>query len=314
MDLVSAFRQTGGTPLAFGSEFKPPIFLQPLLRHHPFWNKINTALTTGVQTPLSPQSDATRRSCLPLAITRGNHKSAKDLPDVLRTLLGEEVQQGFALPLPVAAAFHLPNCWLAPLGIVSQNTIDAKGQVIPKLRLTHDLSWNYPPGLSPNARLQQQRLSPTVFGHCFSRILHYIADLRHRHPSRPIYLMKTDWSKAFRRLHGSSADSASSCCLVDDQIFLLFTRLTFGGGGNPSQFSDFSETTCDLINALQRCSSFDPEKYLHHLPLLVPDKSPLADHQPFSPAFPLSIQLEMNDFGKAENFLDDSIGIVADLV
>ena len=313
LDLERAFQEAGGTCLAYGSEFKPPEILQPLLQYHPFWTNILTALSKGVQTPQAHQSEQTRRRSVTEAIARGNHKSAASQPNLLQTLLADEVRFGFSLPLPTDKAIMIPDCWLSPLGIATQSTIDDRGSIIPKFRLTHDLSWNYPSGASPNSRLLPDKLSPVTFGHCLSRILHYIVDVRCRHPKTPIYLMKVDWSKAFRRLHASAPDAAGSSCLVDDDIFLLSLRLTFGGASNPSRFSDFSQSSCDLVNALQRCPDVDPEAYLHLLPLPVPPKNPLPPTFPFGQARQLSVTLATNDFGSAENFLDDGIGIVPDL-
>jgi hypothetical protein len=139
-DLETAIQMEGGTALQYGSEFKPSSILRPLLQHHPFWPKIERHLTTGVESSMTHQSEQVRRRAVAEALLRGNHKSARDNPERLMSLLRDEAHDGFGLPLPTTHAASIPDCWLAPLGIQLQDTIDAMGRIIEKTRLTHDLS------------------------------------------------------------------------------------------------------------------------------------------------------------------------------
>jgi hypothetical protein len=49
----------------------------------------------------------------------------------------EEVKQGFAIILPVQIALLISNASIAPLGIHKQSTINKKGEIVLKLRMTH---------------------------------------------------------------------------------------------------------------------------------------------------------------------------------
>ena len=126
-DLDLALRSSGGTTLRYGSEFKPIPTLALLLQNHPLWGNIQSALTNGVTYPLQRITCHERRRDIKEAIQRGNHKSAKDRPEILVDLLSSDVRSGFALPIPIYSVYQIPDLVLAPLGIASQSSIDSDG-------------------------------------------------------------------------------------------------------------------------------------------------------------------------------------------
>ena len=67
-DLEKVIQIEGGTPLQFGSEFKPPVILELLLGTHPLWNNIRSALTKGIQYPLARITCQDRRRDITAAI------------------------------------------------------------------------------------------------------------------------------------------------------------------------------------------------------------------------------------------------------
>jgi hypothetical protein len=228
-------------------------------------------------------------------------------------LLTLDVHSGFALPLPKRAIFKIPDAVLAPVGIANQLTISDNGEVIAKDRLTHDQTFKFGPDKSLNNRMKMREVIPVVFGWCLSRLLHYIVDLQRHHPSTKIFLMKTDWNRAFRQGHLSAPDAATSSCLATVETFLLSLPMTFGGRANPNEWSNISESACDLVNALQTLPDFHPELYLHLTPAKIPTKSPLNKDNPFRQAGHLSVDIKQNDCGKSDIYLDDNIGIAPDL-
>jgi hypothetical protein len=220
-DLDAAIKAEGGTALRYGSEFKPPSILSLLLQNHPLWDSISSSLSNGIQYPLDRITCHARRRSIQQAIDRGNHKSARDQPDKLMDLLTSGVHSGFSLPLPTRAVFKIPDVALASVGISNQLTINDGGEVTTKDRLTHDQTFEFGTEKSLNNRVRMDIVNPVVFGWCLSRILHYIVDLRRRHPSTKIFLAKTDWNRAFRRGHLSAPDAAASSCLETPETFLL---------------------------------------------------------------------------------------------
>jgi hypothetical protein len=286
--------------------------LELLLRTHPLWPSIRKALTKGVQYPLARISCQDRRRDIAEALSRGNHKSAQHRPEKLVELLTSDVSSGFALPIPTSAAYKIPDLVIAPVGIASQTTINEKGELTDKDRLTHDQTFQFKSGKSLNSRVDKEALTPVLFGHCFQRLLHYIIAVRIRHPTTRIYMLKTDWNRAFRRASLSAPDAAASSCLATNDIILLSLRMTFGGRPNPSCWSDFSEAACDLINALQTLPHLDLAEFRQLIPAPIPEKKPLPNNVPFATAKALSVDIEPNDCGKADNYIDDAIGIVPD--
>jgi hypothetical protein len=161
--------------------------------------------------------------------------------------------------------------------------------------------------------MRMSEVNPVVFGWCLSRLLHYIVNLQRRHPSSKIFLMKTDWNQAFRQGHLSAPNAAVSSCLATPETFHFSLRMIFGGRANPSEWSNISESACNLVNALQTLPNFHPESYLHLIPETIPTKSPLDKDIHFKQAGHLSVNIEENDCGKSDIYLDDNIGIAPDL-
>jgi hypothetical protein len=228
-------------------------------------------------------------------------------------LLTSDVQSGFALPQPTRAIFKIPGAVLAPVGIANQITISNDGEVIAKDWLTHDQTFTFGPKKALNNQMRMSEVHPVVFGWCLSRLLHYIVDLQRRHPSTKIFLMKTDWNRAFRQGHLSAPDAAASSCLATTKTFLLSLWMTFGGRANPSKWSNVSESACDLVNALQTLPNFHPESCLHLIPAKIPTKFSLDKDIPYIQAGHLSVDIEHNDCGKSDIYLDDNIGLPPNL-
>mmetsp|Transcript_8977 Transcript_8977/g.25218 ORF Transcript_8977/g.25218 Transcript_8977/m.25218 type:complete len:170 (+) Transcript_8977:1102-1611(+) len=88
------------TPLSMGSEFRPACVLEPLLGQHPLWYRIRSLLTVGSIWALDPIDNTERLQGVMDNIERGNHKSARDRPDVLRQQIIDDVTHGFALSHP----------------------------------------------------------------------------------------------------------------------------------------------------------------------------------------------------------------------
>ena len=308
LNLASALASQRHTPLEFGSEFRSTALLQPLFHFHPLWPRVHTCLTQGVDYPLSPIPDNQRQLDLTLAIQRGNHKSASSQPIVVKELLHKEVIRGWQLPLPPHCLHQLPGAVVAPLGLVSQFTINEQGKQVSKHRLTHDQSFNFSPENSVNFRVLHESLTTCRYGTALRRFIHFIVDVRRRHPTTPILLTKLDFKAAYRRLHCASPTAVQAIVVVD-HMALLALRLTFGGAPNASIWSDVSELTCDACNILSRCATWNPtttpqlqsphqSKYVR-TPNFVYPSVPLARAQP------LVVQVHSDNHPYTDCYLDD---------
>ncbi len=197
-DLDKAIRAQDSSQVMYGSEFKHPKYLEKLLHDHPHWKHLKKILLQGATFPLIPISDIDRQRDLIYHLNRGNHKSAINNQHTLDKLIEEDITRGFALPLPIQLYKLLPNASIAPLGCQEQETINKHGEKIPKFRMTHNQSFLGPSGLSVNLRVDKTQLPPCMYSFVLSRILHYIADLRRRHPLKKIFLCKFDLDAAYR--------------------------------------------------------------------------------------------------------------------
>ena len=157
----------------------------------------------------------------------------------------------------------LPGCEVAPLGVASQWTIGEDESRQPKLRLTHDQSFNATKGQSRsvNDRVLTDNLMPAHFGRALMQFLHYVCQLRRLFQNERLLITKVDCNSAYRRVH-LQAETALKVCTVITGTLLVALRLTFGGAPNPSQWSDVSETAVDLANNLVRRDDWwDPAKW-----------------------------------------------------
>jgi hypothetical protein len=182
LNVQHALENQKHTQMEFGSEFRSVHLLELLAGNHPLWPRLKRWLLEGAEFPLTPISEDDRHSDLTMALIRGNHKSATTAIERVQCLLHKEVQRGWQLPLPPEKLTLLPGAVVAPLGLVSQATINDRGEVIPKDRITHDQSFNFSARNSVNSRVILDSLTPCRYGTALRRLLHYIVDVRRRHP------------------------------------------------------------------------------------------------------------------------------------
>jgi hypothetical protein len=111
--------------------------------------------------------------------------------------------------------------------------------------------------MSVNGRVQKDKLNSLFYGGCMSRLLHYILDIRLRHPVVPILGGKSDFKAAYRRvsLHG---DIAAKCAIMYKELAIPSMRLTFGGSPCPTEFCPISELCANLANDLLHCKEWNP--------------------------------------------------------
>jgi hypothetical protein len=131
-DLESIILQQHPSQLSYGSEFRDPNLLEELLGQHPIWPRLKSILSEGAHFPLEEISSEERETDLVFHASRGNHKSASKNIEILRDIVKEDVERGFAIPLPVTALHFLKGASLAPLGCVQQSSIDMLGNRVVK--------------------------------------------------------------------------------------------------------------------------------------------------------------------------------------
>jgi hypothetical protein len=218
--------------ISYGSEFHPSCVLERLLIDHPLWPRLKRILDEGASFPLQDISEPIRQIDLKFHLDRGNHKSLSKYSEFITPVITEDIERGFALPLPLDVPHRLKGASIAPLGCHKQLTIDDKGAAIPKYRLTHDQSFPGPSGLSVNTRVKKDLLPPIMYSYVLSRLLHYIVSSRLRYPTTKIFLCKVDLDAAYRCCNMSSTTSLESSTIFEG-LLLVALCLTFGGSPCP---------------------------------------------------------------------------------
>ena len=104
---------------------------------------LSTSVERGSNWTLEDLKDVGCREELPEALTFRNHKGATSKPEVLRNLVQIDVKNAYGLVIPIKSLVDIPGALVAPMNIMCQNTIEENGNIIPKDRLTHDLSFKW---------------------------------------------------------------------------------------------------------------------------------------------------------------------------
>ena len=307
-DMTKVINEFQDSHIGYGSEFRAPSILEPLLIRSPFWPEVKKSLTSGAKYPLTRINNRQRIADLHDAIRRGNHKSAKENNSILSNIVSNEVSCGFQLPTTVDSLFHIPHTVIAPYGLVSQQSINEHGEIIEKFRNTHDQSFKYSSGKSVNDRVKQEELTDLFYGDALLRTLHYIHNLRFHHPSTPILIGKYDFKSAYRRLTTWGHTSAASTTIIDG-IAYISLRLTFGGSPCPPLWCSISELITDLANDILECKEWDPSSTHSPHHTKVPSPKLLMATEAFGKARPSDVNIPLRTCGKVDCFIDDLIQV-----
>ena len=200
------------------------------------------------------------------------------------------------------------------MNIADQNGINERGEIVQKKRLTHNQSCEFQSGTSVNSRTIKDNLQDVMYGPCLLQIVHLIVDYRRQFPNKKILLSKIDFKSAYRRSH-LQAKTAIQTVTQYTPMNLAFVslRLTFGGSPNPNIWGEVSETATDLANALLACDEWNPEDLHSPLQHMIPPPSNEKDLRPFEPALSTAVQINTNDSGQVDCYIDDLTTVAVDM-
>jgi len=312
LDLDRFIRHHHPSQISFGSEFKPTSSIEPLLGDHPLWPRLKEILLNGATFPLLEMSEEDRAMDIDFHKNRGNHKSLSKYATFINPIISEDIERGFALPLPLNILEKITKASLAPLGCHKQTTIDMNGKTVPKYRLTHDQSFPGPSGKSVNLRVRKDLLPPIMYSSVLSRLLHYIVNIRFRLPNVKIFICKVDLDAAYRRCSLSSSTSWESMTIFDGLV-LVALRMTFGGSPCPHLWGVISETIADLANVILHNPFWDYNELYDPLSDTIEHPDSLPDAIPFHQAKELAVSLPDNLDGYVDIYIDDNLGVVPDI-
>ena len=312
--LAASLESQRDSTVGYGSEFRDEATLSHLFARHPNWNRMIEILRHGSKWPLEPLDEDKRQADVAEALAFGNHKGASLQPELLKKLVSKDVHYGYCLPLPLAKATKIPSILIAPMNIQKQNTINEYGQIAPKDRLTHDQSYKWSSGTSVNSRVITEELLPCMFGACIRRIVNWTVSARRLFPNLPILASKIDYKSAFRRMHLNAETASQTCTMLPEFGLLLnWLRLSFGGKPCPYMWGVFSESICDLANAILFNDDWDPFDLLAPNQPLVPPRTLLDDDIPFCAGAELIVEIPIDPRGSHDVYIDDVILLTVDI-
>jgi hypothetical protein len=295
------------SPISYGFKFKPASILYSLLQYHPLWGFTESILTKGASFPLQSIPHDIRLNDNQYHLQCGNHKSATQNINAVSEIINKEIIRGFALPLPIDLIQEIPNGSIAPLGLQTPESINEFGDVVEKLRLTHDQTFPGPSGHSVNKRVIHNELPPNVYGFTIKRILNYIASLCLNNPNTKIFLSKFDFDAAYHRCHLSASTAYESMTIHNNRL-ILSLRLTFGGTPCPNLWNCLAEPITDIANRLILTPEWDHNTFYDPMSdSIAPPAAFLDESMPFGRAQPLIIDIPMNNIGKIDLYIDDNV-------
>jgi len=198
LSLEATIKASKNSPSSYGSEFRASSVLSRLLSLHPWWQLFKNLLDNGSSWPLSEISEEHRLAKVKEALNFGNHKGASQNNHLLKLLIEEDVTHGYIIPLPLEKIKRIPGILLAPLNIMSQNTINKDGVIVKKDRLTHDQSVaTIGSNTYVNSRLDKSKLAPCTFGWVIKWLINWIVAAQHKHPNQRVLASKVDFKSAY---------------------------------------------------------------------------------------------------------------------
>jgi hypothetical protein len=313
LDLHKLLSQHQDTTLGFGSEFRPVDQMKKILGQHPNFDFFSEVLTNGMTYRFKDElSEDQRKAEMEAMIQRGNHQSVKEDSVEVAKLLAKDVLHGFSLPVHPDIVPNIAKAMVQPTGVVKQFLLQEDGSRILKQHLTQDLSFPLTfRDASVNSRIDMDAYTEMIYGWCLTRIIHFIVALRLAYPLLPIFIVKYDYSDAYRRIaHAPSA--AAQSIIIFAGVAYIALRLTFGGSPNPPTWCAFSEMVTDLSNEIPLCTEWDhttlrsPAQPETPAPVLFPANVPLAQAMPMAVTIPTTVT------ARTDSFIDDLIRIFLD--
>jgi hypothetical protein len=243
---------------------------------------------------------------------RGNHQSVQHDSDAVAKLLAKDVLQGFSLPVSPSLVPNLAHAMVQPAGVVKQFSLQEDGSRILKRRLTQDLSFPLTfPTASVNERIDMDAYVEMIYGWCLSRVIHFIVALRLAYPFLRIFIMKYDYSDAYRRVAHSPSAAAQSIIIFAGVAYIAL-RLTFGGSPNPPTWCSFSEMVTDLSNEIPLCAEWDHNSLRSPAQPETPRPTLLPDDVPIAKAMPMAVHVPTTVTARSDSFIDDLIRVFLD--
>ena len=132
------------TIISYGSEIRPFTQLDVLLHNHRYYSRFRANTLNGISYPIDDINEETRKRLVDEQLNKGNHKStrSKEADRLVTKAMTTDVERGYGIIMTMKCAARIKEAEIYPLGLQHQHTINERGKIIPKKRVTHDLSNN----------------------------------------------------------------------------------------------------------------------------------------------------------------------------
>jgi hypothetical protein len=192
--------------------------------------------SNGSLWPLVPLNELNQTKDMKDALAFKYHKGADKQQDVLQKLVKDNVNIGFALPLPFNKTKLVLGILLAPLNIQLQKTKNEHREFIQKNRLMHDQSWKCQSGMSVNSRVDKDKLMPCYFGKALKCLINRAVIAKKLHPKKRSLATKLDPNAAFQQCHLNTSMALQTCTQLSSKLLtLMMLRRSFGRAPCPSE-------------------------------------------------------------------------------
>jgi hypothetical protein len=191
--------QGPNSTISMGSELWPIQQLDMLLSHHPSYKLFRWNTIHGIDYPIADLPEQQRLTDLETQMDKGNHKSALQ-PEAIEHVtkaMHSNTSLGYTIPITLDGIRHLKEAVVYPIGLQHQLTINENGAIIPKKRISHNLSNKQDLKRSINQRVDKHQLPSVLYGYALLRFLHLIHNIRCHNPNQPILCNKIDIEKAY---------------------------------------------------------------------------------------------------------------------
>jgi hypothetical protein len=197
---------------------------------------MKAVLSHGSVWPVAPLSKHKRIKDIIEALQFGIHRGAEKQHDLLRKLVKDNVNQGFALLFPLDKIVLIAGILLALLNVQLQKTINKCGKIIPKNRLTQDQSLKWQSGILVNSRINSDQQMLCYFEKVLKGLINWAVAARGCFPTRRILATKLDVKAPYRRCHLNAKMAVQTCTTLSSEgLTLMMLCLTFSGAPFPSE-------------------------------------------------------------------------------
>jgi hypothetical protein len=106
--------------------------------------------------------------------------------------------------------------------------------------------------------------------------------------------------------------TAKESLTIYDGLLFMALRMTFGGAPCPSLWGYISDTLADTCNSLIHNEHWNHNVLFDPISNSLAPPESLPDSIPFETALPTSVEVPVNDLGKVDIYIDNTIGITPD--